>query len=107
MKTMNLEHEPTNLVHALTTLLTAAGHPRPDDWTRGLHEDANLTPDTSIQRFLINRNLRLILGECKTENTIDVRYCLVDSGDIKEWVRLMETMIVPCLVRNNLPPAMN
>lgn len=102
---MNTE-EQINLVDEVSKILEEAGHPRPQDWKRYLDQNA-LISDTMYQRFLINRCFRQILGEVTTEVTMDVRYCLVDNGKIKDWLRLFKQGVVPCIVRLNLPPSMN
>lgn len=107
MKQTTTEPLPTNLVQAITDILAKIGHPRPTDWTRGLHPDATITSDIGIQRFLINRCFRMILGEVTTESTMDTRYCLVESGDIGDWLRLFETGIAPTVVRLCLPIEQN
>ena len=96
-----------SLPDVITDLLIKAGHPRPNDWTRGLHPDANIVQDLNIQRFLINRQLRLLLGNCNETNTLDARYCLIDNGEIHRWQELVGQMVIPLLVQYNLPPALN
>ena len=91
----------------VTKTLSELGHQRPNDWTRHLHPDAFTVVDKKVQRFLINRCLRIVLGKCNAENTLDERYCLVDTGEISDWIRLFKTGVAPCLVRNNLPEAIN
>ena len=102
------------LIPLVTNVLIKLNHNRPNDWVLGLHPDAksfmknDFTPAVlDIQRFLINRHLRYILGTCTAENTMDARYCLVDKGDLDNWLRLIETGVAPTLVKHNLPQAIN
>ena len=92
-----------SLVNIVNSLLEEAGHPNPKAWQKYLHTDAFVTGDLGVQRFLVNRCFRLILGNVSSENTMDARYCLVDTGEIKDWARLFKTGVVPTLVRLNLP----
>lgn len=95
---------PLNLVAEVCNVLTRLGHERPNDWMKYLHSDAMVEgQDNSIQRFLINRAMRLVLSEITNENTMDVRYCLVDQGEIHDWLRLFETGVAPWLIKHNLP----
>lgn len=91
----------------ITEILQRAGHSRPQDWVRGLHPDAlNSATPQDVQRFLINRYWRHQLGGVQS-NTMDERYCLVDTGSIADWLRLFETGVAKCLVDNSLPPALH
>lgn len=97
-----------DLVAMVTEALTTAGHQRPSDWQRRLHADAiNLDLPDDQRRFLVNRALRMVLADAVGENTMDIRYCLVDQGEIVDWFRLVQAEVVPCIVRHNLPPALN
>lgn len=91
----------------VTSALAAVGHPDPTRWMNGAPAeltDANTPLDA--QRFLINRFWRDQLGRC-AENTMDVRYCLVDKGEFSSWLSLFTETVAPCIVRNNLPPAVH
>ena len=89
-------------VQRITELLTAAGHPNPSGWQNLLHPDAFVVTDGDIQRFLINRTLRLVIARAP-ENTMDARFCCVDNGDLEDWLRLVQEQVIPCTVRHNLP----
>lgn len=91
----------TDLVNMVTDVLIKCGHTRPEDWKRGLHPDAINNSDMHAQRFLINRHWRVILGEIP--ESFDARFCLVDTGDLDDWLRLFETGVVPCILKHNLP----
>ena len=93
----------TNLVPVVDDILAKMGHANPSGWQKYLNQEAHTSSDLGVQRFLINRCFRLILGNVSSENTMDARYCLVDTGEIKDWVRLFRTGVAPMVVRLNLP----
>lgn len=88
-----------NLVDYVTNRLSESGHPNPSYWQGGLHPDAFTTHEFGIHRFLVNRQLRLVLGNLQT-NTTQERFCLVDGGTADDWKRLFEDKILPCLIKN-------
>jgi hypothetical protein len=92
-----------NLVRDVTTMLQLAGHPEPEAWTEHLDRNAFDCSDLKQQRFLINRCWRSLLGKVTTENTMDVRYCLIDDGTVLDWTRIFKESVIPCLVRLQLP----
>lgn len=99
-----------NLTTAITNLLKAHNHPNPEAWLSLVHPDALSNPDRSIQRFLINRFWRNAIGDIPPSDdgtarsrSLDVRYALVDTGEFKDWLRLFESEIIPCILENNLP----
>ena len=102
VKTLPQHANITDLVSFVTKLLASKNHPRPDAWKEYLNPDA-FVAQPEIQRFLINRAWRLIMARVVGENTMDIRYCLVDSGEIHDWARLFETEVLPCIMRYNLP----
>lgn len=97
------------LVDQVTQILQEAGHPSPTAWL----EDVRLHPDAmrkdvleDVHRFLINRYWRFELAQLQTNESVDtmnVRYCLVDTGAIPDWLRLFRTDVAPCLVQHDLP----
>jgi hypothetical protein len=90
-----------DLVGRITTMLSIAAHPNPTLWTARLEADAyNMDRPLEVRQYLINRALRLILGQ--GVNTMDVRYCLIE-GTTDRWLELVQQMVVPCLVEQNLP----
>lgn len=95
-----LVKEDTRLADVVTNLLQEAGHPQPDDWKAGLHPDAMVTTDQQIQQFLINRQLRLVLGAAP-EDTTNARYCLLETsaGTTEQWAQQIKAGVVPCMVR--------
>ena len=54
------------------------------------------------QRFLLNRYWRLQVGMIE-KNTIAERWCLVENGEMKDWLRLFEEKIIPFCLENDLP----
>jgi hypothetical protein len=95
--------EPINVVQRITDLLMTHGHPRPTDWQGYLHPDAFVTNDPLIQRFLVNRAWRTIIGSVTEIDTMDIRYCLVDTGDIDRSIALFEEGVLPCILQYQLP----
>ena len=91
-----------NLVEEVTQAMSDAGHPQPLAWQAYLNPDALNTTDLSIQRFLINRAFRLIINLITNENTMDVRFCLVDNGEYLDWIRLFRVEVLPCIMRNQV-----
>lgn len=87
------------LVNIVSEILAKHGHPNPTEWETLVHKDAFISPDQGIQRFLINRYWRELVG-LFPENTIQVRHCLIDQGSIADWLRLFEQGVVPCIIRN-------
>ena len=99
---VTLGQEVSSLIDEVTGAFVEAGHPHPEAWKGYLNPVAMATQDLSVQRFLINRALRLIIGLVTSENTMDVRFCLVDNGEFRDWVRLFRTEVLPCLMRNRV-----
>ena len=92
-----------NLAYAITDILRKAGHPRPERWMQGLHPDTWASNDPNIQRFHINRHLRVIVAQVESDDTMDVRFCLVDNGKIADWLRLFEDGVAKWFANRDLP----
>ena len=108
MKSHEIEiEEPDDQVGYITNRLQVLGHPRPNDWTRYLAPEASNMPDKNYQRFLINRALRHVLGNCTTTNTMDARYCVIDQCNFRDWSKSFNEGVGPVLVKLCLPPAIN
>lgn len=101
MSSVNIP-EGKRLVQVISELLEKHGHPAPREWEAYVHQDAFISLDLGIQRFLINRYWRDIIG-LFPENTLQVRQCLIDSGSFDDWLRLFETGVIPCVIRNIQP----
>ncbi len=69
------------------------------EWKALLSPNAVGCTDIGLQRFLINRRWREILG-CMGIDTIDARFCLVDQGYISDWLRLFKDGVIPCLLKS-------
>lgn len=70
------------------------------DTNQYIIDAAPLCPEA--QRFLLNRfwNLQLLaIGITSVEQ----RFCLIDSGEYKDWIKLFKESIVPFAVSNRLP----
>ncbi len=90
-----------DLVKNITDILIANNHPNPTGWIHNpiIQEAVSAAP--KLQRFLINRFWRMKLGMC-ADNTTRERFCLVDTGDYLEYLKLFKVAIVPCILRNQL-----
>ena len=99
---LGLETEGKCLVQVITDLLRKHNHPAPSEWESQVHQDAFISPDQGIQRFLINRYWRQEIG-LYNENTIAIRQYLIDQGSINDWLRLFEQGVIPCVIRNIQP----
>jgi len=97
------ETQHDNLAYAITDILRKAGHQRPEAWMQGLHPHTWTTTDPNLQRFHINRHWRVLIGSVDSPESIDVRYCLVDTGKIADWLRLFQTGVAKWVVSQNLP----
>ena len=95
-------------IEAITALLVASGHPNPGHWLNELDQRAFHTSDEAMQRFLINRYWRMQIMTL-SEDTIDIRYCLVDEPHIKtaDWLRIFQKGVLPCILKHQLPSSMS
>lgn len=84
--------------------LLHAGHKDPFRWLTNIDPNA-VNPEFPIEmrRFLVNRQLRMVLGVCDAVDTTAERYCLVDKGTDEEWTMLIRESVAPCLAKNDLP----
>lgn len=58
--------------------------------------------DNECQREAINDALRIEIGR-HTENTMEVRRCLINDGSHADWLRLLKSEVAPCLLQQNTP----
>ncbi len=94
---------PTDFIGIISTMLSEAGHKRPSAWTRLIHSDAHdLNIPDDLRRFLVNRVLRMALADAPV-TTLDIRYCLVDKGDVNAYLALIKSEVVPCMTEYDLP----
>jgi hypothetical protein len=84
--------------------LMFAGHKDPFRWLTGIDPNAvDPDVDVNLRRFLVNRQLRMVLGSCDEIDTTVERYCLVDKGTDDAWVMLIKESVAPTMAKNNLP----
>lgn len=98
----NFVSPDAKLVDVVTQRLEAAGHARPSAWQTSLNPNVHTEPDQGLQRFFINRCLRLVIGEVP-DNTLAVRTCLIDDGSTSDWLRYLDKAVIPCMVQYQLP----
>lgn len=99
------------LADTFTELLRNAGHANPEAWKEtnfgSIHPD-HVYCDEPLQRFHVNRQLRLVMGKA-TEvlgvDTINLRGMLMDERDVtvREWTAPVKNSIVPFFVKHSLP----
>lgn len=89
-----------NLVAEVTSILAANQHPQPDGWRGKVPEDLSHLNEHQ-QRTIINRQLRLVVGQSQ-DNTAAVRFCLIDDGQTKDWLRLLSDTVAPFMAKSNL-----
>lgn len=105
------KEQPASLVEMVTAVLAEARHPNPQFWLAGLHPHAFTSPDVKVRRFLINRQWQLIFGEVPPEavppsyaaDQLDARFCLLENGEVEDWINSFRNGVVPCLMKYNLP----
>lgn len=97
------ERQPTDidLVEQITQLLVSAGHPHPTAWQQRPQIQEAKPAHPKLQRFLINRYWRTVLGLC-AENTTRERYCLIDTGSDEEYLKIFKEAVAPSIVKYNL-----
>ena len=94
-------------VEEVTKALAAVGHQNPEAWKEYLHKDAlEIATPVEIKRFLVNRAWRTILGTAPSSAPAE-RYCLIDKGDEKVWLKLFNESVVPVVMQFNLPRPWN
>ena len=59
--------------------------------------------ESSVQRHMLNRYWNLQLSMCP--NNMDTRFYLVPNGKITDWLRLFTDSVLPFIVQNQLPRA--
>jgi hypothetical protein len=102
---------PENLVTWMTDLLAEKGHPHPEAWKRLLKPGIESIADPNYQAFEINRAWRNAISETigkdvlSAEESMDVRYTLVDKCEIKDWKQAFTEGALPCILKHQLPLA--
>lgn len=111
MNTNHLEEDNTlselSLTDAVSSVLSAAGHPNPTAWKKHLDPEAANVTDPIHEAFYIRRCLSKILShsgdKIKGLNTLNERLCVVQDTNRSDWVRLFTKGVAPCMVKHNLP----
>lgn len=103
--------KPLSLVETITHMLREAGHANPESWIEfgnGLKEEAKVSQDINIQRFLINRHWVQIFTSVPfdlVEKTRNARSCLMNGEcDLSDYIRLFKEIVVPCAIEMKLLP---
>ena len=93
--------EDLDLIQCVTQILMELGHPTPGSWESNpvLADAMNANP--KLQRFLINRHWRTVLG-MSSENTTRERYCLLDTGEDTEYLQIFRDAVGPTIVKLGL-----
>lgn len=95
------QHSDIDVVAEISKLLQSAGSPDPFSWESrlGVPDAHSIGPER--QRFLANRYWRLKMGLCKEDSTME-RYCLIESGEVKDYLDIFKSNILPFIIRNNV-----
>ncbi len=91
----------TDLVAEISKLLQEANHQDPFSWETRLSVANSHAPGPKLQRFLINRYWRIKMGLCPADSTME-RYCLIESGEDKDYLEIFKVNILPFIIRNNV-----
>ena len=57
---------------------------------------------SEAQRFLLNRYFYCQITACNVPS-MEERFCLVETGQVKDWLRLFKQKIIPFMIANQLP----
>ena len=68
------------------------------------------TDSTDIQRYKINMALRMKIMQISLNNpspkiiqeSVEVRYCILDIGDLVSWMALLRDKVAPFIIRKRL-----
>jgi hypothetical protein len=100
---------PENMVEWMIDTLAEKGHPEPRAWLRLLRPGIDALPDPDYQAFEINRAWRAAFAETvgkdvmTTEESMDVRYAIIDKCPIENWKQAFVEGALPCILRHQLP----
>ena len=92
-----------NLIGEVRSLLMQSGlsaNVPAFDSNRYIKDGVDLGPQA--QRFLLNRFWTLQLMQLPV-NTQDARFCLIDTGSYKDWLRLFCDRVLPLVQEHQLP----
>lgn len=88
----------------VTKVLIDCGHTKPYEWLAKPDPQRAIHANPKLQRFLINRHWRLVLGALK-ENTMAARYALMDNNldvPVEGYLEAFKFNVAPVIVRNCL-----
>ena len=91
------EESDVDLVAEVTTIMTDLNYPLVATWVTepGVVEAVN--KNTELQRFLLNRNIRIKLGMASAQTSVE-RFMLEANTSIPEYLDNMKRTIVPALI---------
>ncbi len=95
-----MHKKPGSLMEFVSTTLETNNYLNASAWESRLPEQAWATTDPREERFLINREWRIILGTIPGEETFNVRYCLIDTGDVEDWKRIFLRGVLPFILKH-------
>ena len=82
-----------NLYREVSDIFKEKGSSDPEAWAQGRIDESYLKDKPmSYQRLIINRSLRLKLGEYD-HDTRNIRYSLIDDGSKEEWKGLVTDVV--------------
>lgn len=58
--------------------------------------------NSDVQRYFLNRYWAFQLMS-SNKPAVDERYCLIPNGDVRDWLALFKSKIMPFVLENNLP----
>lgn len=92
------EEGDTDVVEKVTNIMRKADYAQVDTWLqeKEIVEASGANPE--MQRFLINRNLRIKLGTAPVPTTVE-RFALDAGGNEREYLDNMKKLIIPALVK--------
>lgn len=100
-----------DLVAEIDKILVEARHPNPQFWKHQLHPHAYTSEDWKVRRFLINRQWQMIFGSVPPSivppsyagDSLDARFCMLENGDVADWLKSFREGVVPKLFKYNIP----
>jgi len=60
-----------------------------------------LNKASHVQRFLLNRFWSLQLS--LFNDSIEERFCLIQNGNVNDWIKLFQSKVLPFIIAKNLP----
>lgn len=91
-------------VDILTRVLKENDYPNPENWKSCLPQDILTDPQVSKNIFIINRYWYDVLGDLSLHHnvdTMDARYCLVNTDDLNNWIQSFIGGVLPCLKKHS------